>query len=191
MKNINKLLSNSFCVVLTLGARPQASSTESFAPSANQHFYLDLDTAAGSFSQWRHEDLGSLSALSATIRIPRLRNDSKWLPTFIIWLQDAEAGAQHRIEVQLTAPNKKPPLEVRILNVDKNVLSGSETLPLKVGLGEDLPIEMTWATSNAVTVTIGEQTRTITVPWRVECVGVSASTGQMKVDPLILGTRHN
>jgi hypothetical protein len=188
MRNLAKLLTLSSCIVLTLGAHPQASSKESFAPSANQRFYLDLDTAEGSFSQWRHEDLRSLNALSATIRVPRLRKDSKWLPAFTIWLQDVGVGEQrHQIGVQLTAPNRKPPLEVRVIRIDKKELIGSEILPLKVGLDEDLPVEMVWATPNTVWMKVGEQTRTITVPWVVESVGLSASTGQMKVDPLILG----
>jgi hypothetical protein len=188
MRNFPKLLTIGACVVLTLGARPQATSTQSFAPSANQRFYLDLDTAEGAFSQWRHEDLKSLNALSATIRVPRLRKDSKWLPAFTIWLQDVGVDDQrHRIGVQLTAPNRKPPLEVRIIHVDKKELIGSEVLPIKIGLDEDLPVEMVWATPNSVTVKVGEQTRKINVAWVVESVGLSASTGQMKVDPLILG----
>jgi hypothetical protein len=148
-----------------------------------------LDTAEGAFSQWRHDDLKSLNALSATIRVPRLRKDSKWLPTFTIWLQDVGVGEQrHCIGVQLTAPNRKPPLEVRIIHVDKKELIGSDVLPIKIGLDEDLPVEMVWATPNSVTVKVGEQTsKIINVAWVVESVALSASTGQMKVDPLILG----
>jgi hypothetical protein len=144
---------------------------------------LDLDTAEGAFSQWRHEDIKSLTALNAKMRVPSLRKDEKWLPVFAIWLQ----GGEHRIGVQLRAPKRQPPLEVRIVRSDKKELVGSEDLPTTIGLNEDLPVEMVWATPNSVTLKVGDQTRKIQVPWVVESVVVTASTGQLKVDPLILG----
>jgi hypothetical protein len=163
---------------------------ESFVPSPSQSFYLDLDTAEGSFSQWRHEDLASLSALSATIRVPRLRNDRKWDPTFCLWLLDAGIGEERRrLGVRLTAPRKKPPLGIQIIQADKGELISSDTLPIEVGLNEDLTVGMVWAKPHSVTITVGErETRTIPLPWLVESIAVTASTGQLKIDPLILGT---
>jgi hypothetical protein len=190
MRKLTSFLPIYLCVALSLGARPQSTSLESFVPSPSQVFYLDLDTAEGSFSQWRHEGLASLSALSATIRVPRLRNDRKWDSTFGIWLQDAGIGEERRrLGVRLTAPRKKPPLGIQIIQTDKRELISSETLPIEVGLDENLTVGMVWATPHSVTITVGErETRTIPLLWLVESIAVTASTGQMKIDPLVLGT---
>lgn len=87
-------------------------NSRSFIPAAGQSFYLDLDTAEGAFSLWRHYDLGSLSALRATIRILRIREDLKWAPSFTIFLQDTKTGPLPRngVGVQFAPVDRKLPL---------------------------------------------------------------------------------
>src|SRR5437899_4885131 len=73
-------------IIAQSSGHPQLA-TQAFAPAPGQSFFLDLDSAAGAFSQWRHDELGSLNSLRALLRVPRIRKDRKWLPTFSIALQ--------------------------------------------------------------------------------------------------------
>ncbi len=160
-----------------------------FAPAAGQTFYLDLDTAEGAFSQWRHKDLGSLSALRATLRVPTLRKNNKFVPAFSVWLQNTEAGkVQNSMGLQLFAPDRKPPLSIRIVQAVAGK-SSFESSNRTIGLDENLTVEIDWQTAHTVTIKIGEsETHTINIPWSVDTVSVTASTGQMKADPLVLGS---
>src|SRR5579864_8237258 len=109
------------CVVflgssLAQDAQQSTPAAQTFAPAAGQRFYLDLDTAEGAFSEWGHKDLGALTALQATLRVPRLRKDNKFVPAFSVWLQNTEAGqVRNSVGLQLFAPNRKPPLLIRIV----------------------------------------------------------------------------
>jgi hypothetical protein len=187
MRRLVSFLAVCLCLVSSLDARPQDGS---FVLSPNQTFYLDLDTAEAVFSQWQHRDIETLTALSATIRVPRLRNDRKYVPAFTIWVQNAGVGEeQRRLGVQLTALNRKPPLEVNIIQANGTKLISIEPLPLKVGLDQDLTVDMSWAEPHSVKLKVGgQETRTIALSWSVEIVAVTASTGQLKTDPLLFGT---
>jgi hypothetical protein len=168
----------------------QLPPAQTFVPATSQTFFLDLDTTEGAFSQWRHDDLGSLSAMRATIHIPRLGRDPRWAPTFSLWLQHTEAGqARDRIGLQLLAANRKPPLVVRIVQVEDGKLVSTESFSRTVDLNESLVVEMVWGTPHMVTIRIGDsEVHTASIPWYIDSVGVSASTGQLKVDPLVLGS---
>jgi len=163
---------------------------QAFVPATSQTFYLDLDTAEGAFSQWRHDDLGSLSAMRATIHIPRLRRDPKWAPTFSLWLQHTEAGqARNRIALQLSAPSRMPPLVLRVGQFEDGKLVSTESLNRTIDLNDNLVVEMVWGTPHLVTIRIGDaEVHKASIPWYIDSVGVSASTGQLKVDPLVLGS---
>jgi hypothetical protein len=80
----------------------QPSSVQSFVPVPGQTFSLDLDAAAGVFSNWLHYDLGSLSALRGTILIPAIRKDAKWTPAFSLWVQKSESGQTVTISESVT-----------------------------------------------------------------------------------------
>ncbi len=167
-------------------------TAQSFVPEANQSFYLDLDTAEGAFSQWRHDDISSVSALRAVVRVPILRKDRKWLPGFAIWLQKTEAGEiKNRVGVQLVAPDKKPPLMIRLVQYDGKNLVHTESSSTTIGLDQNLAIEIVWVKPHTVTIKIGDaEIHNLSIGWSVNSVGVTASTGQMKVDPLVLGNSH-
>lgn len=57
-----------------------------FSPSPSQTFYLDLDAPPGAL-QWRHDSLGPLDALKVRLRVPRIRKDGKWMPSFVLYVQ--------------------------------------------------------------------------------------------------------
>jgi hypothetical protein len=174
---------------LALDAQESAPPAQTFAPSAGQTFYLDLDTAEGAVSEWSHKDLGSLSALRATLRVPRLRKHDKWFPTFSVFLDNGETGqARNRVGLELWAPDRKPPLRVRLIQSVAGKLS-EHSSNRTVDLGENLNVEMIWQTPHTITIKIGDsESHTVNIPWSVNGVSVSASTGQMEVDPLALGS---
>ncbi len=166
---------------------PQANP--SFIPATGQTFYLDLDTAEGAFSQWRHDDLSGLCALHASIRVLRLRNDPKWLPGFTIWLQDKEVDYRRkRLGLQFWTKDRKAPLGVRIIQFDGPKPVGVQSSSTTVSLDATVQVEMVWLPPQSVTIRIGQnETHSLNVSWRIERIAITGSTGQMKIDPLVLG----
>jgi hypothetical protein len=170
--------------------RRQLSSVQSFVAAPGQTFSLDLDTAAGAYSNWRHHDLGTLSALRATIRIPVIRKDPKWAPAFSLWVQKSESGqVLDRIGVQFFAPNQKPPLAIRVVQFQAGKLTLTENSGKTISINESVTVEIVWATPNMVTIKIGDsETHNLSVPWSIDSAEVTASTGEMKVDTLVFST---
>lgn len=172
---------------------PPSAAVQPFVPDASQSFDLDLDTAKAAFSEWRHDNIGSLSALRAVVRVRVLRKDRKWLPAFAIWVQETEGGKiTNRLGVQLWPPKKKkPPLVIQLVQYDGNNLVKTEKSNVTVGLDQDLPLEIVWSKPHVLTIKIGDsEIHNLSVGWSVDSVGVTASTGEMKVDPLVLGNRQ-
>ena len=169
---------------------PQARSPpQSFIPAAGQTFYLDLDTAEGTFSRWGHNDLGGVSAMRATVRIPRLRKDPKWNPAFTLWLEQNETvQARHKIGLQFVAPDREPPLVISVVQGEDGELVSTETLDRTLALNESLIVEMTWLTPHVVKIRFRDsEVHEVNIPWSIDSVGVTASTGELIIDPLELG----
>lgn len=168
----------------------QPSSAQSFVPAPGQTFSLDLDTAAGTYSNWWHHDLGSLSALRATIRIPVIREDAKWTPAFSLWVHKSESGqVPDRVGIQFVELNQKLPLAIRVVQFQAEKAILTELFLKAININENVNVEIVWAAPNIVTIKIGDsETHTLSVPWSIGSVEVAASTGEMKVDPLVLGT---
>jgi hypothetical protein len=56
-------------------------------------------------------------------------------------------------------------------------------------LNEDVRVEMVWATPHLVVIRIGDaEEKAIQIPWVASRVEVTGSTGEVKLDPLVLGT---
>jgi hypothetical protein len=160
-----------------------------FVATPGQSFYLDLDSAAGTFSQWRHDDLGSLNSMHAVVRMLRKRRDATWSPSFSIALQGEDSqGGKNRLGLQAASPDGKLPLKIRLTgDLDGKQI---QEIPLSttINLNEDLKVEMTWGTQKAVTIKVGEaETRVVNIAWQVRSVVVAGSTGQVKVDPIVFG----
>jgi hypothetical protein len=172
------------------GRQPQPSSAPSFVPAPGQRFSLDLDTAPGASSNWQHHDLGSLSALRATIRVPRIGRDAKWAPSFSVWLEKADAKqALDRVGIQFVSFGQKLPLITRMVQFQAGKLAQTENSEKTLNLSEKVTVEIMWATPHVVTINIGDsESHTLNIPWSIDSVEVSASTGEMQVDPLVLGT---
>ncbi len=157
MTRLSVLLGVVCCIALgpdTVQTPQQANP--SFMPATGQTFYLDLDTAEGAFSQWRHDDLRGLCALHASVRVPRLRKDPKWLPGFSIWLQDSEAEYKRkRVGLQFWAKDRKAPLETRVVQFDGPKPVAVQSSSTTVDLDVTVPVEMVWLSPQSVTIRIG------------------------------------
>jgi len=164
-----------------------------FLPAAGQRFYFDLDTAGGSFSEWRHDDLSSLSALRATVRILRMREDVIWSPAFSLWLQHTEGGKkQQRLALQFFTDHHRTPLATQLIQTESGRQSKPERLNTALGLNESIVVEIDWSVPHAVAIKIGNaEARRVAISWPINSVGVSVSTGEMEVDPIEFGTTSN
>jgi hypothetical protein len=64
-------------------------------------------------------------------------------------------------------------------------LSGCATM----GLNQSVALQIDWATPHSVRIKIGDsETHRVDVPWSINSVGISVSTGELEVDPLELGS---
>lgn len=62
---------------------------------------------------------------------------------------------------------------------------------MAVGLDQEVVVEIVWVKPHIVTIKIGDEIHNLNLPWSVESVNVTASTGEMEIDQLMLGTGSN
>jgi len=176
---------------LALDAQQTSPPVQSFAAAPGQTFNLDLDTPEARFSQWRHDELGSISALRATLRIPLIRQDPRWFPVFSIRVQRNELGGKsgNDVALQILARDRKVPLSVQAVEREGGRVVETQVFSKTIGLDEAVDVEMEWNSINTVTIKVGDEIRKMSVSgWRVDSVVVSASTGEMTIDPLVFGS---
>jgi hypothetical protein len=159
----------------------------SFKPAEGQAFRLDLDTAEGAYSEWQHDDVSSFCALHTSVRIKRLRTDVRWVPTFSIWFADSDKRDQGKhLALQFRATYRTPPLETRIVFWDSPTKTLEHTLKTTVKLDKPVPLEIVWL-QHSILMNIGQESVRLPLDWEIRSIAVSASTGEMKLEPLILG----
>ncbi len=169
-------------------ARGGVSNPQEFAPDPGQSFSLDLDTMSGHFSEWRHDHVGPLSGFHATISVPRIAQDPQWAPGFTFCVQDSGAGnSGHELCVQLVALTSTPPLAVHVFRVDAGTKTDEVSFQKTVDLNENVEVAISWATPGSLTIEIGTETHQYKIPWDVDSVSISSSTGELKADPLVFG----
>lgn len=166
------------------------TATQTFKASPGQAFYLDLDSAPGVYSQWRHDDIGSLNGLQAVLHVPRIRKDRNWQPTFIIYLQNKDHQTlANDLGLQLVAAGGQLPMKIRLVgHVDGKPI---QEIPLQatLNLNDELNIEVTWVTPQVVIFRVGgTEVHAVRIAWVVNSVVIAGSTGQFKTDPLLFGT---
>ena len=183
------------CLLLgtALAQSPTDALFKAFQAAPNQHFYLDLDSAEGAYSQWRNDDLGTMSAIRASLVIKRIATHIKWLPTFSISLaKDAPERASETpdsVKVQIWSPDRRPPLEMRIIQYHNNQIVADEKLGKTLELNEKMDIELFFVMPDTIVLNLGSTgIRKVKVPWKPKSAVILGSSGQMKVDPLELGT---
>ena len=166
---------------------------QSTPQTPHQTFHIDLDTQQGHASFWRYDDIGSATTLHATVKISAVRKDPKWLPVFMITLRSQGPSPVESVKIQFAAPKKSPPLMILVGRynasgdpIEQQVVN--KTLDLDAGID----IDVDWSTQGSVTFKIGDAgSYSFKVPWKIETVEVSSSTGEMIVDPLVMGDSTN
>lgn len=166
------------------------SATQTFRASPGQAFYLDLDSAPGVYSQWRHDDIGSLNGLQAVLHVPRIRKDRNWQPTFIVYLQNKDHQTlANDLGLQLVAASGQLPMKIRLVgHVDGKPI---QEIPLQatLNLNDELNVEVTWAKPQVVAFRVGgTEVHAVRIAWVVSSVVITGSTGEFKTDPLLFGT---
>jgi len=77
---------------------------------------------------------------------------------------------------------------ISVVQGEDGKLVTTETLDRTLALNESLFVEMTWLRPHVVTIRIGDsEVHEINIPWSIDSVGVTASTGELIIDPLVLG----
>ena len=177
-------------IVALCGDGSSQTAASIFKASSGQTFYLDLDSAAGSSSAWRHEDLGPLTALQAVLRVPEIRKHRDWLPVFTISLQSKDyQTVANNVGIQIFAEDGRLPLKVRLVGH----VNGRQIQPVPLQptlkLNDELKMNVSWATPDVVTFQIGDmEAQGVRTFWPVGRVVISASTGELIADPLVFGT---
>jgi hypothetical protein len=175
-------LALSLTLLLAMSSVTPFSMAQEFVGAANQTFYLDLDTQEGAYSQWRQDDTASLTSLRAKVRILRVGKDKRYAPAFTIAVQNRTT--KYSAGVQLYSPDRKPLLVFRDIRQDKYSYVGFDR---RLKLDEPIDIEMNWATPKVLIVKVGGETKKLELASPIDSIAISASTGELKVEPLELG----
>ena len=173
-------------------AQPPGQSvlaTQAFIPAPGQAFSIDLDSPAGRFSQWLHEDVTTLTSLRAVVRVLTLRKDTRWRPAFTICLESSDdESLQNSLCLQLAALDQKPPLTIRLVGSLNGEPIEETGLRTTLKLNEALKIDMGWRTPQVIMIRVGDaEALNVKVPWSVSKMRITGSTGEMVVKPLVFG----
>lgn len=167
----------------------ELAHAQHFKKAPGQTFGIDLDTPGGDMSQWRDEDLNGVTAVQASIRIGELRFDEHWLPVFTLWFDQVEGtSAVHRYGVQFLSRNRQSPLTVMVVEGDgftkeKPIFTASEPLEMYA----PLKIQCSWDNST-FNVELGNKDKFSTrMTGHINRIMVTSSTGEISLDPLVLG----
>jgi len=162
---------------------------QSFVPAAGQSFYLDLDTYNGHASAWRHSDLAMLTALRATVSVPRIGQDPNYLPAFTIALEgDATASGGNGAGVECFAQNNQLPIICRVVEFKGGTTVEDYKFQETLNLSQKVDIEISWATTGSVIINFGSESYTAQVAWSVASVSDSSSTDELIADPITFGS---
>jgi hypothetical protein len=182
-----------FLLGTALAQSPTDALFKAFQAAPNQHFYLDLDSAEGSYSQWRNDDLGTMNAIRGTLVIKKITRHINWLPSFFIALAknspERASETPDSVRVQFWSPDRRPPLEMRIIQYHKGQIVSEEKLGKTLELNEKMDIELFFVMPDTIVLNLGSAgIRKVKVSWKPTSAVVIGASGQMKVDPLDLGT---
>jgi len=90
--------------------------------------------------------------------------------------------------LQLGVFDNKDSFVFRVVHAKDGKPIQVETLQKRVDLNEKVNIAIDWATPGTVSIKVGEtEMHRLDVAWSIQSVAVTASTGEMKVDPLVFG----
>jgi hypothetical protein len=163
-----------------------AAYGQTFIPAPNQGFSADLDTMEGSYSVWIKRDLGSLSALHATIEVARLGKGGRWVPAFGFWVLTGD-GKGRKFGVQVIAEAWASPMPAY------TSLEGKPQTNLhvrqKIALGQKTDLDMDWGTPGKLLYRFGDANwEEVPLPSEVRGIEISASSGELDLQSVVLGS---
>jgi len=179
----------SCCIALAQSAGSPPQAEPHFVPAVGQTFYLDLDSADGRASHWRHDDIRNLCVLHATIRIPRIGKFIHAWPDFRIQLQDAGPdGEAKRVGIEMWTQTHRAPLDIRVFQYDGRDMMTSESSSVRLSLDVDMPVVFVWMPDHSIVIRIGQtELHRLKISWPIERIAVASGNGEMIVNPLVLG----
>ncbi|MGC2197966.1 MAG: hypothetical protein WA628_25065 [Terriglobales bacterium] len=182
-----------FFLGTAIAQNPTDALFNAFQPAPSQRFYLDLDTAEGKYSQWSTDDVGTLNAIRASLVVKRLATHAHWMPSFVLALgknaPDRLGQLSNSVSLQISSPDRHPPLELRIVRYDNGYKTVDEKLDKTLEVNEKLEVELFFAMPDTIVLNLGSAgVRKVKVPWKPGSVIVTGSTCEVMIDPLELGT---
>ncbi len=170
----------------------QSAAAQSFAPSPNGSFLLDLDTQSGSFSVWRANEIAGVNAVRAHVTFARKGVDRQWAPTFQIRL----SNESHDAVLSFVAVPNSGPLIVQASLVQGQQQSEQQTFLLTPTFQEAFDIDIDWTPAGVVTFTVhsqaaqavnGYERHQVTISGPPNTISATCSTGEVTFNPIQLG----
>ena len=189
MNRVRSLILPFTLIVLAIGT----SHSQGVAKGSSQTFYIDLDTQQGHASVWRYNTIGSITTLHAVVTIRSVRKDDNWEPVFRITLLGPDSTSGNSVNVTFYAANGNPPLAILVGQFDREGKRIEvETLKQTLDLNASINIDMNWSTPGVVQCKIGDAgSYSVNIPWKIAQIQATSSTGEMVIDPLVLGSATN
>lgn len=178
--------------VLTLATGAAAGAqAQAFTAAANSRFTLDLDTAAGNYSEWSARDLSGLDAMRAKVTIARLVPDKRWRPVARIVV----GGRLEEAAFRVVSRTDGAPLEVSVMRLREGKVVGEVIALPTVRPDEVFRLEAQWTPAGLVTFVLtstatgpGGAKASIQLDAAPTAVTAMVSTGEVKLAPIELGT---
>jgi hypothetical protein len=163
--------------------QPATVLAQSFSAAPAQKISIDLDTADGNFSYWQHEDLSSLSALKASIRIARMGKHPRSGPYFTVRV--GTAAGTYGLRLRPDSPGAtRISLQAYYREQKSDVVVS--TFKRTIGINERVDVELHW-TNDRLAVRIDNERSELRLSGAIRFVGISSSTGELMGD-VTLGT---
>ena len=143
---------------------------------------IDLDSAAGSYSEWKLSDF-TASSVRFTASYVAIKRHEKWAPSYKITMGD---GKEKQIAFSGTYQASDVPEVTAVATKGaKNHDLGESILSFK--LRDEYVVELSWATSGKLKVIVNGVTRNYDVTFRPTELQVLCSTGELEVKNISFG----
>jgi len=170
----------------------QSAEAQSFVPSPNASFLLDLDTQSGSYSLWRVNDMAGVNAVRARVTFARKGVDRQYAPSFQIRIGNGDQDAL----LSVVALSNSGPLIIRSSLSQGQQHSQEETFLLTPVFREVFNLDIDWTPAGVVTFTVhsqaaqavnGYERHQVTLSRAPTVISANGSTGEVTFDPIQLG----
>src|SRR5580704_299115 len=175
-------------VLLGVSALVQPSSAATFSPAPQASYLIDLDTPSQHLSVWDLNDLGTLNALRATVKINAIvPTDGKVKPGFLIGFTNGDEMAS----VFIADAPKGGGLVMGLgaTRGDKRLGGGGVFLSaVTIGIAQAFDLAIDWTADGKLTATLnGRESYTVQLSKAPTKLEIEGSSGEIELNPLTLG----